>query len=66
LETSGLQNPFRDNVSGPGWYKSFLRRHPELFFNKKIYLLFKKYYIYNILLQNKYIYVYNKPMNKKT
>jgi len=30
LETSGLQNPFRDNAPGQGWYKSFLRRHPEL------------------------------------
>jgi len=53
LETSGLQNPLRDNVPGQGWYKSFLRRHPELFFNKKMNLLFIKYYIYHILFQNK-------------
>jgi len=30
LETSRLQNPFRDNVPSQGWYKSFLRRHFEL------------------------------------
>jgi len=30
LDSSLRQNPFKDNIPGPGWFKAFLRRHPEL------------------------------------
>lgn len=30
LDDSPRENPFKDNLPGDGWYKAFMKRHPEL------------------------------------